>query len=122
MPARLVHDEDGVGVIGNMAGYLDQMLVHCMRIAPWHDERGGLAKFRADRTEDIGGACPLIMGGRGPCPSFGPPPGDLVLLADAGLVLEPDFYSLAFGGAGGDRSHCGGKVFLNSSIAFGSCA
>lgn len=122
MPARLIHDQDGVSVIGNMAGYLDQMLVHGMRIAPWHNEGCGLAKFRADRTEDISGPGPLIMGSRWPCPSLGPPPGDLVLLADAGLILEPNFYSLACGGPGGDFPHCGGKVFLNSSIALGSCA
>lgn len=122
MPTRLIHDEDGVSIIGDVPGDFDQMLVHGMRIAPWHDKGGGLAKFRADRTEDISGPCPLIMWSRWPCPSFGPPSGDLVLLADAGLVLESDFYSLAFGGAGGDRSHCGGKVFLNSSTAFGSCA
>jgi hypothetical protein len=93
MPARLIHDEDGVGVIGNMAGYLDQMLVHGMRIAPWHDEGCRLAKFRADRTEDISGPCALIMRSRWPCASFGPAPGDLVLLADAGFILEPNFYS-----------------------------
>ena len=122
VPTRLVHDEDGMGVIGNMAGYLDQMLVHGMRIAPRHDEGCGLAKLRAYRTEDIRRPCPLIVGSRWPCSPFRPSPGDLVLLTDAGFILEPNFYLLAFGGPASDFSHCRGEVFLNSSIAAGTCA
>src|ERR1700712_5911009 len=104
-----------------MAGYLDQMLVHGMCIAPRHDEGCGLARRRAYRTEDTRGPCPLIVGSRWPCPPFDLSPGDLVLLTDAGFILEPNFYSLAFGDPASDFSHCSGGSFLNSSIAVGSC-
>ena len=54
MPSGLIHDEDGVGIVRDVAGYLDQVLVHGMSITPWHDESGSLAKPGADRAEDIG--------------------------------------------------------------------
>jgi len=61
VPSRLVHDEDGVGVIGDVAGYLDQVLVHGMGVTPRHDESGRLALLGADRAEDIGRARALVV-------------------------------------------------------------
>ncbi len=54
MPSCPIHDEGGVRIAGDVSGYLGQMLVHGMGIAPRHDESGGLAVFGADGTEDIG--------------------------------------------------------------------
>src|SRR6266850_1211457 len=53
-----------------------------------------------------------------PCP----PPGDLVLLANPSLVLEPDFYRLACRVTLGDLVEAGGEVFLNASRASASWA
>lgn len=66
VPSCLVHDEDGVRIVGDVSGDLDQMLVHGMGIAPRHDESCGLAVLRADRAEDIGGACALVVRCRWP--------------------------------------------------------
>ena len=122
MPSRLVHDEDGVCVIGDIAGYLDQVLVHGMGIAPWHDESSSLTLLGADGTEDIGRSGSLVVWGGRPCSPLGPATRDLVLLAYTSLVLKPDFDHFALGGTGGDFCHCGGEVFLNASAASASCA
>ena len=62
-----------------------------------------------------------IMSGLGtralPCPTIG----ELVLLADSHLVLEPDLYRCARRELGADFRHAYGKVFLNASMASGSC-
>lgn len=62
VPSGLIHDEDGVAIVRDAAGYLDQMLVHGMGITPGHDESGRLALAGADRAEDIGRAGALVMG------------------------------------------------------------
>jgi len=54
MPSGLIHDDDGVGIFGNVAGDFGQMLRHGMCVAPRHDECGGLAELGTDRTEDVG--------------------------------------------------------------------
>ena len=54
VPSCLIHDENGVRIIGNVSSDFDEMLVHGMSIAPRHDEGCGLALFGADRAEDIG--------------------------------------------------------------------
>lgn len=66
VPSCLIHDEDGVGTVGDISGNLDKMLVHGMGIAPWHNESSSLAVPGADRTEDIGGACALVVRCRWP--------------------------------------------------------
>jgi len=40
VPSGLIHDEDGVAIVGDVAGYLDQVLVHGMGVKPGHDEDG----------------------------------------------------------------------------------
>lgn len=122
MPSRLVHDEDGVCVVGDIAGYLDQVLVHGMGVAPRHDESSSLALPGADGTEDIGGPGSLVVWRGRPCSPLGPTAGDLVLLAYTRLVLEPDFDRFALGGTGSDFCHSVGEVFLNASAASTSCA
>ena len=72
------------------------MQVHRLGVAGGQDERGSLALAGADRPEDVGGSGALIVRRRGPRAASCPAPGDLVLLADAGLVPEPDLYRPAF--------------------------
>jgi hypothetical protein len=66
--------------------------VHRRSVAQRQDQGGALALVRADRTEDVGRRVALVLrrrwAGAAPCPSAG----DAVLLADAGLVGEPDLY------------------------------
>src|SRR3954470_6515574 len=83
------------------------------------DQGCALALLRADRSEDVDRACPLIMRGAGPGAPSGPAAGDLVLLADTGLVLPPQLYRGALREARPDRLQGGGETFLKSSSASG---
>src|SRR6476620_12507302 len=95
VPACLIHDEDGVRILVNMAGDFRQVLRHRVGVAPRHDESCRLAKLRADGTEDIGRSCALIMRRGRPRSPPGPAARDLVLLPDTGLILEPNLYSFS---------------------------
>src|SRR4051794_34155694 len=68
-----------------------QVQAHGLRIASGQDQGCALALLRADRSEDVDRACPLIMRGPGPGSPSGPAARDLVLLAHARLVLPPQF-------------------------------
>src|SRR5690625_1711890 len=69
-----------------------QMSLHCVGVALGQDEASSLAFGGADGTEDVGGLGTLILGRTRPGATSRPAPGDLGLLADASLVLPPDFY------------------------------
>ena len=122
MPSRLVHDENGVGIVRDVAGDLDQMLVHGMCVTPRHHQGRGLALAGADRAEDIGRTGSRVVRRGWSRSALGPATGDLVLLADACLVLKPNFDHFTLGGATGDFCHSGGEVLLNASAASASCA
>jgi hypothetical protein len=66
--------------------------VHRLDIADGKDKPCAFAFFGADGAEDVGRGGALIVRGRGPCAALGPAPRDLVLLADAGFIGEPDLY------------------------------
>jgi hypothetical protein len=91
-------------------------------VAAWQDEAGGGSLGRADGAEDVGRAGPLIVRRRRPRPAPRPSPGDLVLLADPGLVPKPDFYRLAGRVALSDLVEARGEVFLNAARASASWA
>ena len=119
VPARLIHQQDGMGIGGDGLGYLGEMEVHRRGVAEGQDQPGRLAFGRTDRTEDVGRLGALIVRGRRPCTAQSPAPGDLVLLADPGLVLEPDLYALARRLAGRDLCQAGGELFLKAASASG---
>ena len=108
---------------GNPAGDLGQMQVHRLGVAERQDQARGLAIFRADRAKDVGGGGALVLRGGRSGAALGPSPGDLVLLANAGLIGKPHLYPV-----GGDAFFLrdGLKLrregFLKSSIAPGTCA
>lgn len=54
MPTSLIHDEDGIRIVGDMTGNFGQMLCHGVGVAPWHDQRCRFPKLRADGAEDVG--------------------------------------------------------------------
>ena len=64
----------------------------------------------------------LVLGGTGTCSLFRPASCDLVLLADPGFVLEPDFYLGAGRERRADIRQAGREVFLKASIASASWA
>lgn len=123
MPAGLIDQEHGVGAGRDGLGDLGEMQVHCLGIAGRQDQGRGLALFRADGTEDIcrGGA--LIAGSAWAGAALRPAAGDLVLLPDPSLVLEPNLYCLDIDRLPArDCLQAGGEVFLKSSIAPAACA
>ena len=68
--------------------------------------------------EDVGRCRALILRRRWPGAAFGPAPGDLVLLADPGLVGEPDLYAAGAGARRApDRVQTRGETFLKASMA-----
>src|SRR6266536_3646051 len=85
-------------------------------VAARQDKAGAGSSGRADGAEDVGRAGPLIARCRGPRPAPRPAPGDLVLLTDPGLVLEPDLYRLARRVALGDLVEARSEVFLNAAL------
>jgi hypothetical protein len=122
VPASLIDQEYGVGAGRNILGDLREVQVHRLGVAGRQDQRRALALPRADRSEDVGGSGPLITGCARAGTAFGPTTGDLVLLADTGLVLEPDFYLVAVDRLlARDGIQARGKVFLKSSIRPTAC-
>src|SRR5881396_2872946 len=74
-------------------------------------------------TEDVGGSGPLVPRCAWTGAALGPAAGDLVLLADAGLVGEPDFYRVAVKRPlARNCLQARGEVFLKSSIVPSACA
>ena len=74
--------------------------------------------FGQTAPKDVGGGGALVTGRAGARAALGPPAGDLVLLADTSLVLEPDFYLVAVDLLRArDLVQARGEVFLKSSIA-----
>jgi hypothetical protein len=97
MPTGLIHEQDSMSTLRDGLRYLGQMQGHGGVVAEWQDKTRAVALFGADGAEGIGRGRTLVVrrAGAGATPS--PAARDLVFLADAGLVLEPDHYL----GAGG---------------------
>ena len=118
VPTGLIHQHDRVSARGHGERYLGEMQRHGLGIAKRQDQPGALAKLRANRAEDVGRLGPLVLRRRRAGSSSGPAPRDLVLLADAGFVLEPDLYGRALREGGADRCQLGSEApFLKASRA-----
>lgn len=119
VPPGLIHQQHSVGAWLDGERYLRQVQRHGLRVAEREHQTSALAQFRADGTEDVGRFRPLVLGRRRSGAASGPAASDLVLLADPGLVLEPDFYRRAMREGGFDLCQLGCKApFLKSSIAY----
>ncbi len=77
--------------------------------------------LRANGAENIGRGRSLIARRRWPCATLRPTPRDLILLANASLVAEPDVYRLA-ARLLGDSRYNGREVFLKAATAAASWA
>src|SRR5436305_14129918 len=77
-----------MGIAGDLAADLAEMVVHREGIADWHDQRRRLALRGADRTKHIGRGKAEVLGCRRPAAGLPPHPRQAVLLADASLVLD----------------------------------
>ena len=123
MPACLIDQEHSVCAGLYCLGDLHEMQVHRLGIAGRQDQGRALALFRADGTEDVGRGGSLITRRTGTRAALRPAAGDLVLLTDASLVGEPDFYRVAVARLGTrDFFQTRWEAFLKSSIAPSACA
>jgi hypothetical protein len=118
VPSRLVHEEHGERAWRHFGGDFCQVQAHRLDIADRQDKPCAFAFFGADGAEDVGRSSALVVWGRGPCAALGPAPRDLVLLADAGFIGEPDLYGSRLDAfLARDFVKERGEVFLYSSIA-----
>jgi hypothetical protein len=118
VPASLIDQEDGMGSGRDRFGDLCKMQVHRLAVAGRQYQGRALALLGADRAEDVGGSGTLVARRTGAGAALRPAASDFVLLADAGLVGEPDFYCIAVDALlARDRLQTGGEAFLKSSIA-----
>ncbi len=122
MPAGLIEDDDGVGARFDGPRDLLQVEGRALGVAAGQDQARALALLGADGAKDIGRAGALIVRCAWPGAALGPSSGDLVLLPDAGLVLEPELYVFALGLLGCDLCQLGGEVFLKAAMASASWA
>jgi PHP family Zn ribbon phosphoesterase len=122
VPTGLIDDQNGVSAGIDGRSDFGQVRIHRLGIAPRQDEADSLALLRTDRAEDIDPFGALIVRCAGPCSAPGPTARDLVLLADPGFVLEPEFDLYARFETLTDRFDLGGEVFLNASTANSFCA
>jgi len=104
-------------------GDFHEMQIHRLGVAGRQDQGRTLALLWADGAEDVGGGGALIAGRAWTGAAFGPPAGNLVLLANTSFVLEPDFYLVDIDRLRArDCVQARGEVFLKSSIAPSACA
>jgi len=123
VPARLIDEQESVRARRDVLGDFGQMQVHRKGIASGQHEAGALALLGANGAEDVGRTGALILGGAGPRAALGPAARDLVLLADAGFILEPDFYLVRLDTFfARDFLQAVWETFLKSSITPCACA
>ena len=120
MIAGSVEDEDGMCVGRDLAADRIQMQRHGLSIRRRHNQACCDATLRTGGAKQIGPVVTSIARRPRPCSASGPNAGQRALLADPGLILEPDFDRLAFGAVGDLRRDCRGEVFLNVSWASSS--
>ena len=121
VPAGAVEEQHGMGAAPDTAGDLVEVELHRVRIGEGERQGGARAAGRTDGAEQIGALVALVGGLAGARPALGPLPHQAVLLADPGLVLEPDLDRLMPGQMGHMRPQGRGPVFLNASIVRSSC-
>ena len=122
VPSRPIQDQNRMGASGHLCADLPEMGLHCLGVAPRHDQPGTFSLGRTDRAENIGPLCALVMGCPGAGASSRPSSCDLVFLTNPALVLPPQFYRRVGWERVADLIQLGWQGFLNSSMASGSCA
>ena len=117
VPTGLVEQQHRMGAGLDRLRDLCQMQRHRGGVAARQHKTRRCAARWADRAKDIGRAGALIVGCAGSRSPPRPSSGNLVLLADPSLVLEPNLYRFANRLPLGDLRQLGSEVFLNSATA-----
>ena len=120
MPAGLIDEQRGVRARRDLGGDFGQVQVHGFGVTPGQDEGCALAVLGADCAEYISRGGSLISGSARTRSALGPTAGDLVLLADARLVGEPDLYGVGSDALlAADLFQALGKTFLKNDDKVG---
>jgi hypothetical protein len=120
MPARAVEHEDGMRARRDLAADLGEVEVHGSGVGVRQHEPGPDAAGGADRAEEVGPGIAAILRGGGARTALGPDAGERALLANAGLVLQPDLDRLAASLGRQDGLYEGGEVPLKDACAAAS--
>src|SRR4051794_41638935 len=120
VPARPVEHDHGVRARGDLAADLRQVQAGGLGVGVREDEPGPDRPLGADRAEQVGPGVPAVPGRSRPGAAPRPDAGQGALLADAGLVLEPDLDRPAAGALGKRLAYQLGKAFFNASCAASS--
>ena len=91
VPSGPVEEQNGMGAVGDVARDFVEVELHHVGVGIGQRQRRPDAAGGADGAEQIGVVIALVGGLPGPRSAPGPLPNLAVLLADAGLVLKPDF-------------------------------
>ena len=92
VPSGLIGQQQRMTFWGHVGGDRREVQVHHRGIAPGQDQTDGLALLGTDGAEDVGRGGALVGWRRRTTAAPGPAAGDLVLLANSGLVGKPDLY------------------------------
>ena len=90
VPPGAVHQDNAMGLGGDVAADLVEMHLHGGRVGEGEHESGALGSHGADRAEQVGVGVAPIGGQARPCSRLRPNAHTAVLLSQPGLVLEPD--------------------------------
>ncbi len=118
VPTCLVHQEHRVSAWRHLGGDFGHQQVHRRCVAARQDQSRRFALVRAYCTENICRCGALVLWRGWPAAALCPAPCDLVLLANSGFVLEPDFYIAGLHPLlARDLLQARGEVFLKASMA-----
>ncbi len=120
VPTGAVEDHGGVDVVWPGSGEAGEEQVHDLGVDGGQYESKVLAGGRTDGGEDVGPLVADLTRARGALASEPPAVTDPALVADAGLVLEPEFEALVGVGFGDRLQGRAEPLFLKRSCASAS--
>ena len=91
-----------------------EMFIHNLGVGIGHDHGRSDGAVGTDGTENIGGDVPVVAHHEGTRADRCPDGGVAALLANAGLVLEPDFYRAGQSGSAKGGFDQIGEFFLKA--------
>ena len=91
MPSGSIEQQNGVCALGDVARYLVEVKLHGECVGDRQCERRAFTPRRADRAEEIGVVVTLVGRLARSRSASSPLADEPILLADTGLILEPDF-------------------------------
>ena len=120
VPAGAVTDQHGMSAETYLRADLGQVDCHRLAADPGHHDGRAHGAVRANRAEEVGRLMAVVADRRWAGTTQRPYIRQRALLADAGLILEPDLDCLASRFRRQDLGYASGEVFLKTSCASAS--